>query len=373
MKAVTFSLIKVEGKPKPVSLMIDGVKLGDKPHVLSDEILQQLQASHFGKHIQEVRDLEPKPYHGQDLSQKTLLISRTGGFGDILFITPVIRELRRRFASCRIEFACPQSYQMIFSGNPDVQRMHGLPFPLEAYERADYHLEFRGTIEASSDPDLHAVDLFAQHAGIELPPTAKVPIYEASPARVSAARIRLIQFGVPGNLPWIAVQAKASSPIRSYPESLTTKLLKKLVKRGYVALVFGTKGNFPKGARMRGVVDLTGRMTMSDSVAAMACCEALIGPDSSLVHFAAAIGLPTVALYGPFPGSVRTRYYTRCITLEAKAPCAPCFIHGHKPCPKALAKNQEWSPCFESLPPSLVLNALSEALARRGAKKRMSA
>ena len=373
MKAVTFSLIPVKGKKDPVSLVIDGVKLGDRPHVVSDEILEQLLKSPFGKHVTEVRDVEPKTYQGQDLRQKHLLISRTGGFGDILFITPVIRELRRKWPACRIEFACPRQYQMIFEGNPDVQRIHGLPFPLEVYEQADYHLEFRGTIEESTDPNLHAVDLFAKHAGLNLMPGGKAPIYTPAPARVAAIRLRLIQFGIPADLPWIAVQAQSSSPIRSYPEHFTTKILKKIVKQGCVALVLGTKGNFPKGARMRGVFDLTGRLAMKDSVAALANCAALIGPDSSLVHFAGAMRLPTVALYGPFPGKVRTLYYNRCITLEAQASCAPCFIHGHKPCDKALGRKQTWSPCFETLPPSLVMQALQEALTRWGSMKRMSA
>ena len=46
--------------------------------------------------------------------------------------------------------------------------------------------------------------------------------------------------------------------------------------------------------------------------------------------------METLILAGPFPGTVRTKYYPNCVTLEAKRHCAPCFTHGHRPCPDAL-------------------------------------
>ena len=59
----------------------------------------------------------------------------------------------------------------------------------------------------------------------------------------------------------------------------------------------------------------------------LADCDAVIAPDSALCHVAGALGLPTVALYGPFPSALRTDNAPSISAIDGKAPCAPCFWH----------------------------------------------
>ena len=37
-------------------------------------------------------------------------------------------------------------------------------------------------------------------------------------------------------------------------------------------------------------------------------------------------------IYGPFPGFARLETYPGSKWTDAKLDCAPCYMHGHKPC-----------------------------------------
>jgi len=158
-------------------------------------------------------------------------------------------------------------------------------------------------------------------------------------------------------IPWqkkiVAIQPKASALLRTVPPAVLAEISRRLVNRGVVVLMLGGKGDFPPECKIDGVFDLCGMCpSMYLSVAVLAHCDLLIAPDSSLTHFAAAIEKPTIALYGPFPGEVRTKYYPHCTTIEPPAtacPDMPCMIHSETPCPQAQKCGQEYSPCLAKI------------------------
>ena len=365
MKIMTLEKIPSRVTPgKLVEAVIDGTIVGEHPHVYPDAAVRDLISSPYAKYIRSVGDFRriERPYDGEtDLSGKTIFLWRHGGFGDVLFMTPLIRHLKRRFPKAKVKVATGRNYQMVFRENRDVARVYSYPIDLKQIESADFHVHFEGTIEASKDPDAHAVDLFAAQAKCLLGDDEKLPVYAPEPVHVAelAAELEPLRRG---GTKLIGVQARASSPIRTYPEHMTAKIIAKLAKKGYAVLVFGLAGHFPKGARRAGVVDLCGKLTMEQTTAALSLCDALIAPDSSLCHFAAAMNVPTVALYGPFPGNVRTRYYPKCVTLEAKARCAPCFTHGHGLCSEARLRKMDWSPCFGTIEPAQIIASLKTLL-----------
>jgi len=365
MKILTMKLIPSRKTGNPVGAVINDVFVGTNPHILADGIASQV-VEKWGDYIQKIEELEPHltPYCGQSLHGKKLLIWRSGGYGDILFLTPLIRRLKTIYPTSSIRFATQPKYRMVFDGNPDVEKHYPMPMPLSAVKEADFHLYFEGTIEKAKDPTVNAVDLLSSHAGVEIPDENKLPIYNPSSARVKVNRQKIIDDnGLIGDSPWVAIQVRASSPVRTYPVHLLSKVINKLCKSGMVVLVLGMKGDFPKDCRRRGVIDLCGAfIDMTDTVAVLASCKLLVAPDSSLTHFAAAMSIPCVALYGPFPGSARTSYYPLCNTLEAKADCAPCMLHGHFACPEALKRRQLWSPCFDSIQPRTIIEAVRNIL-----------
>ena len=85
---------------------------------------------------------------------------------------------------------------------------------------------------------------------------------------------------------------------------------------------------------------------VGDLIATVSLLDLIICPDSSVVHISAALDIPTISIYGPFPSELRTKYYIQNDSIDAEFSCAPCFTHGHKPCPNSINGS---SPCFNSI------------------------
>ncbi|MGD8720017.1 MAG: hypothetical protein PVH29_14495, partial [Candidatus Zixiibacteriota bacterium] len=82
--------MKVTTFKKPGRFDVVDVKAGER-RLLPDKTALALQAKR--PHLVEVADLngEYNRYAGHDLTGKSLLLVRNGGFGDLLFLTPLIR------------------------------------------------------------------------------------------------------------------------------------------------------------------------------------------------------------------------------------------------------------------------------------------
>lgn len=57
----------------------------------------------------------------------------------------------------------------------------------------------------------------------------------------------------------------------------------------------------PVLAALPGSIDLSGRLSLPEASACLARCALFVGNDSGLMHLAAAIGTPTLGLFGPTP------------------------------------------------------------------------
>jgi len=67
-------------------------------------------------------------------------------------------------------------------------------------------------------------------------------------------------------------------------------------------------------------------LTFRQSAAALDTCDAVVAPDSALVHLASARDIPCVGLYGPFPHELRSTS-GKFVGISGIASCAPCFYH----------------------------------------------
>ena len=101
--------------------------------------------------------------------------------------------------------------------------------------------------------------------------------------------------------------------------------------------IAGFKERFGRDADKR-IVNLTNMFQPEEgkeglrflySSALIAHAAFIVTVDSALVHVAGGTYTPSISLYGPFPGKIRTLYYPRNITLEKPEGCeyGPCLIH----------------------------------------------
>lgn len=109
------------------------------------------------------------------------------------------------------------------------------------------------------------------------------------------------------------------------------------------------------------VVDLAGRTDLLEAVAVLKAAEAFVGNDSGLMHLAAALGVPTVGVFGSSnPDWTAPRGpWTDTVAAEG-FPCRPCYL---RECDQPVF-------CLDEIPSARVMSALTALLERRRAAER---
>jgi len=93
-------------------------------------------------------------------------------------------------------------------------------------------------------------------------------------------------------------------------------------------LVAAILGRVAPATRAR-IVDLTGRLTLPELAALTARARAFVGVDSAPMHIAAAMGTPTLALFGPSGEQEWGPWMVPHRVVASRAhPCRPCGIDG---------------------------------------------
>ena len=88
-------------------------------------------------------------------------------------------------------------------------------------------------------------------------------------------------------------------------------------------------------------------------------CDAVVAPDSSFVHIAAAFDIPTLGLFGPIDGKLRTGDYPNCRYLDVRdeLKCLPCWRNENIPCKLTGLRN---SICMESISVNKIFNEVKQ-------------
>ena len=262
-----------------------------------------------------------------DWNGKRILLVRPGGFGDLLFLTPCIAEIKRRWPQSIVNVACFPQYRDALEGNPDVDAFEEYPVAVCAFDSYDAHVWLENYIER--DPkakEIHVIDLLSERLGLEVSDTSdKRMRFHLTAEEMAAALERY-----PRNSKKRAgIQVFSSSPVRSYPPKLTVETARELMRRGWELFLFGSPGQVNSDSGP-GIVNLTQRQppaSFRESAAILKTCDVCIAPDSSLCHIAGILEIPTVALYGSFPWQLRTAYAPSIYAINGHGPCAPCFHH----------------------------------------------
>lgn len=125
----------------------------------------------------------------------------------------------------------------------------------------------------------------------------------------------------------VGVQIRAGGAARSYPEHQLKKMVRLFYDAGWEIFLFGMPGDANAQSIDRMTFCNRENHTFRQTVAIMASCDVIVGPDSSLIHVAGALDLPAIALYGPFPWQLRTAYSPSIVALNDHSGCdiSPCF------------------------------------------------
>ena len=314
---------------------------------------------------------------------RTLVVSPSW-IGDAVLSHPLLARLKARDPQGTIDVLAPPWALPVYRRMPEVSSTHALPFghgelklgerrrfarSLPRYDHAivlpntfksaliPWHAAipkrtgYRGEMRYGLLNDLRALDekelpliveryaALAQDRGEPLARPLPEPRLRVDEAARAATRAKL---GVDLARP-VAVFAPGAEygPAKRWPARHFADLAKVLVARGYQVWLLGSRNDAEVTAEIQHLcgeacIDFAGRTSLDEAIDLMSHATRVVTNDSGLMHIAAALDRPTVALFGSSsprftpPLSARARV----ITLELS--CSPCFARvcplGHTNC-----------------------------------------
>lgn len=294
-----------------------------------------------------------------NLSGSGTLIVRPGGIGDLVHMDAAVREVYKH-ADGPVDVCIAERYMEVMQHCPYIRKV--VPYPLKLDDALKYKTIHWLEDSVEEEKELHMADAFLKACGFDpedYGPGQKQPRIYLSPKTKRPPK---------GKKPRVGFQLKASAKCRTPTIPLMAKVLEMYIRSGWEIWLFGAPGEITLDEP--GIVNTTQwekPLSILDSANWMRTCDLFIAPDSGLLHVAAALKIPSVGLYGPFPADLRVRYSPYNVSVEAKAPCSPCFWHSrgaHFPpgCPSA-KKNE----CLVlgAIRPETVIKAGEAAMAKK--------
>ena len=178
----------------------------------------------------------------------------------------------------------------------------------------------------SSPKDRHAVlrnlDLAAL-AGASWQAAPQFPLADPSP--LSPEITSLLPEG-----DFVALCPGARWPSKRWPVESFHLLAAMLNERHIPSVILASQDDLLTGDRIAlncasFVRSLAGRTSLLEAHAVLAKARAVVSVDTGLMHLAAALGRPIVALFGPTSERRTGPISTEAVVVRAETPCAPCF------------------------------------------------
>ncbi|OGP18237.1 MAG: lipopolysaccharide heptosyltransferase II [Deltaproteobacteria bacterium GWC2_55_46] len=163
------------------------------------------------------------------------------------------------------------------------------------------------------------------------------------------ARRFLKERGLEGAPVFGAAPGASYGPAKRWPPERFASVLGALAaERKGAALVFGgpedTEACAAVKAAFAPAIDLSGKLTLRQSMALVSLVEAVVTNDSGPMHISAALGVPTVAVFGSTEDSLTGPLGERVTVVRKKIECSPCFKRecrfGHYDCLRAIGADE---------------------------------
>jgi heptosyltransferase II len=239
-----------------------------------------------------------------------------------------------------------------------------VPFFAGIPVRTGYRGEMRyGLLNDVRRLDERAAPLMVQRfAALAAAPGAALPDRLPSPRLETdpAARERVLaRLGVDARGPVVAFCPGAEyGPAKRWPAEYFADLAQRIAARGRAVWLIGSPKDAAIGdaiaARAAGAaVNLCGKTALDEAVDLLAGTELVVSNDSGLMHVAAAVGRPLVALYGSSSPGFTPPMADDAVVLKLDLPCSPCF---ERECPLGHFK------CMRELTPEAVYARLAGRL-----------
>jgi ADP-heptose:LPS heptosyltransferase len=258
------------------------------------------------------RSLYPNPGN-EPWRRSEIHVCRMRGLGDVLMCTPALREIRRLNPKCRINF---------YTDYAPILAATDLCDHVGRSEEAPANVIWV-TYEHAIPPRRHIAKILGDCLGVN--------VMNVRPTCPLNSRL-LTQFlddwsRFDRHVVMINRKA-ANTPNKDWDNDAWTRLIKRLLEE-YLLVEIG-EPHQGEAVKSRYFIDLCGRTNLDQLIALTAAANVHVGPISAPIHIAAAVGTPSVVIYGGFEDPVCSSYPGN-INLYTALPCSPCWLRD--PCP----------------------------------------
>ncbi len=289
-------------------------------------------------------------------SASKLIVRRDAGLGDCLMILPTLVAIRQRFSQLEVVFQAPAAYTTLLESFAEVDEAIALDeSPARQTSPETLLVDLSNYMERHPQAwQQPRIDLVGTAFGVT--PTPCGAAYQPAPQLLRQAEKWLATHDCRAPTR-IAVALRGIYGHRSWLVPYVFELAQRLATKGQDVLIFDADAHAPqcprpRDSRQTGSVASAYGLELPLAAALLAGCDAAVVPDTGLLHLAACVGLPFVAIFGPVPPQLRLNYYEnyRCLTAEKKVACVPC-CEG----PQHIRCSYE---CLWEITPSMVETAL---------------
>lgn len=345
-----------------------------------------------------------------DLAPQKILIIKLSSLGDIVHALPAVAALRQQFPLAHVTWLVKTSWASILEGNPDIDDVWAVEFSLKNWPHLirklrksgfDLVVDFQGLFRSGllgrltgakrrvgfaqareGAPwfythhvrlpkqsqvkwrllDVHAVDRNLAIAGF-LGATTPNPIFYL-PRLAEDERFidgLLQEAKVASDEHLIALAPWSRSTLKSWPLARFIEVAQDALKVPSVRVVV-VGGPSDKGfadqfcsLESQGLVNLVGKLSLRQLPVLLSRMKLVVGNDSSLIHLAAGVEVPVLALFGPTHSKATGPYpLEKHTVLRTDLPCSPC---GKRTC-----ENPSYLECLDSLTVTAVLEEIHKRL-----------
>ncbi len=173
-------------------------------------------------------------------------------------------------------------------------------------------------------------------------PTPEAPVLVPNAANAAAA-MRALTLSTHRPIAILCPGAEYG-PAKRWPAEHFIALARRLLDTGYAVWLLGSPNDqaaaMPIAAALAGVRDLTGRTDLGTAIDLLSRAAIVVSNDSGLMHAAAAVGRPLVALFGSSSPAYTPPLSPLAQIAKIDIDCSPCFQRecplGHFKCMREL-------------------------------------
>lgn len=230
-----------------------------------------------------------------------------------------------------------------------------IPFFAQAKQRTGYRGEMRYGLLNDIRPLDKAVlrQTVQRYVALGLSASSELPPPIPSPRLLvdSENQQRLLdKLGLHGEGRVIGLMPGAEyGPAKRWPLEYYAELTQQLIRDGFRVWVFGSEKERQETETIAaaGAVNLCGRTSLVEAIDLIAACSVVVSNDSGLLHVAAAVGKPLLAIYGSSTPDYTPPLSEQAEVLYRRLECSPCFKrdcpYGHTDCLKGIGVDEVFS------------------------------